>query len=344
MSDLQVTCLGTASQQPRALNSCVYRNKGISYLVDCGEGTQAQLTASGVRPSSIKTVLITHLHGDHCFGLPDTGSLLEAVKKVKYEYPTIEVYGPVGLRRYLRVALQLSRSRLASNDDFERYYNELPGRQIYPTDYHGQNIWKLCKDSNNVTVTAVELLHHAPSFGYVFEEPSIIGLLDKERLEQLGLKNSPLCGKLARGNEVEHNGRIIKPCDVQRPEVKGRKVAVLGDSRDSNLASNYCHAADLIMHEATLENDMESTAIEHGHSTPRMAVEFARRCGAKKLVLNHFSQRYRSEKDEKYNLEESITDKILLKQAIQCALELGESENFVDIARDLKVIDVIRAK
>ncbi|CBY37291.1 unnamed protein product [Oikopleura dioica] len=375
MSDLQVTCLGTASQQPsvkRALNSCVYRNKGISYLVDCGEGTQAQLTASGVRPSSIKTVLITHLHGDHCFGLPDTGSLLEAVKKVKYEYPTIEVYGPVGLRRYLRVALQLSRSRLAcnyivhelvptqaqiggshpsfdswnppANDDFERYYNELPGRQIYPTDYHGQNIWKLCKDSNNVTVTAVELLHHAPSFGYVFEEPSIIGLLDKERLEHLGLRNSPLCGKLARGNEVEHNGRIIKPCDVQRPEVKGRKVAVLGDSRDSNLASNYCHAADLIMHEATLENDMESTAIEHGHSTPRMAVEFARRCGAKKLVLNHFSQRYRSEKDEKYNLEESITDQILLKQAIQCALELGESENFVGIARDLKVIDVIRAK
>lgn len=126
--------------------------------------------------------------------------------------------------------------------------------------------------------------------------------------------------------------------------MKGRKVAVLGDSRDSNLASNYCHAADLIMHEATLENDMESTAIEHGHSTPRMAVEFARRCGAKKLVLNHFSQRYRSEKDEKYNLEESITDQILLKQAIQCALELGESENFVDIARDLKVIDVIRAK
>ncbi|CBY37580.1 unnamed protein product, partial [Oikopleura dioica] len=321
--------------------------------------------ASGVRPSSIKTVLITHLHGDHCFGLPDTGSLLEAVKKVKYEYPTIEVYGPVGLRRYLRVALQLSRSRLAcnyivhelvptqaqiggshpsfdswnppANDDFERYYNELP-------DYHGQNIWKLCKDSNNVTVTAVELLHHAPSFGYVFEEPSIIGLLDKERLEHLGLRNSPLCGKLARGNEVEHNGRIIKPCDVQRPEVKGRKVAVLGDSRDSNLASNYCHAADLIMHEATLENDMESTAIEHGHSTPRMAVEFARRCGAKKLVLNHFSQRYRSEKDEKYNLEESITDQILLKQAIQCALELGESENFVGIARDLKVIDVIRAK
>ena len=83
-----------------------------------------------------------------------------------------------------------------------------------------------------MTVTAVELLHHAPSFGFVFEESSVKGLLDKDRLAEFGLRNSPLCGKLARGMEVEHDGRIIKPCDVQRPEVKGRKVAILGDSRD----------------------------------------------------------------------------------------------------------------
>ena len=117
MSDLTVTTLGTASQAPsvkRALNSCVYRLKGVSYLVDCGEGTQSQLTSSGVRPSSVRAVLITHLHGDHCFGLPgmvclldgshqtndpllseagNTTELLNAIKKTKIQNFILDIYG-----------------------------------------------------------------------------------------------------------------------------------------------------------------------------------------------------------------------------------------------------------
>ena len=124
---MSIVTLGTASQAPtkgRALNSVVVRCEKGSYLVDCGEGTQAQLGASTVRHSSITKVLITHLHGDHCFGLPGMLCLLasshapdnEELKVVSKKQKTeiiIDIYGPLGLARYLRTAMSLSRSLLS---------------------------------------------------------------------------------------------------------------------------------------------------------------------------------------------------------------------------------------
>jgi len=287
-----------------------------------------------------------------------------------------ERFRPVGLRRYLRMSLQLSRSKLQcqyrvheliptqrqisksspsfeewnppSQDDFEIHPNELAGNQISSKIIHDEgktyNQWDLFTDENGVKCVACELYHKVPSFGFVFVEPSVSGLLDKRKLAEKGLLKSPLCGKLAKGISVELNGEAINPADVKREDEPGRKVSILGDCHDSTVAVGPCRNSDLILHESTLQNDLMETAISHGHSTPQMAVDFANACNARHLVLNHFSQRYRSANDPAYDKDDAITDQILLEEGRRRAQELNKPETFVDIACDLKVFNIFRPK
>lgn len=160
------------------------------------------------------------------------------------------------------------------SSDFELHPNELPGRQISPDKMSDEldneyNMWNLFTDENGVNCVACELYHKVPSFGFVFTEPTVSGLLDKEKLSSFGLLNSPLCGKLARGQSVEKDGKSISPKDVMRQDEPGRKVAILGDCNYSNTAIGPCMHADLVFHESTLENNFAEIAISHGHSTPR---------------------------------------------------------------------------
>jgi len=387
---MSIVTLGTASQAPtkhRALNSVVVRcDKGNSYLIDCGEGTQAQLGASTVRHSSIAKVLITHLHGDHCFGLPGMLCLLasshagdnEELKVVSKKQKTetiIDIYGPLGLARYLRTAMSLSRSLLsvkfrvnelipterqlttskppfsswnppADADSIELHPCELPGHKIsaevVEIEQIQYNIWRLFAD-DSVTCSATELLHHVPTFGYTLEEPARQGLLDKDKLYSLGLRNSPLCGRLARGESVTVNGVTVNSADVTKPVAPGRKVCILGDCHDSSLSVGPCFDASVVLHEATLENRQSQLAKEHGHSTPRIAVDFAYQCRAKQLIMNHFSQRYKKQSEldpSDKKSSEMQTDKILLDEGKERARELGLGADYVDIAEDLKMFTV----
>lgn len=399
MSNLTVCTLGTASQAPnvkRALNSVVLRADKGSYLIDCGEGTQSQLGASPIRHSSITKILITHLHGDHCFGLPgmlcllagsqaetnDENKAKAAAKKPKTEMTVIDIYGPYGLARFLRTSLSLSRTALPcqyrvhelmptteqienSKPSFESWCppSEATGiplhiNELEPTLFHPKkieiegkewNIWNLFKDES-FTVVATELIHHAPSFGYVFTEPDRTGLLDKTKLAKFGLLKSPLCRQLLAGESViTKEGITVEQKDVMKPVMPGRKVAILGDCCSSHLSAGPCLDADLIMHESTLENQLEQLAIDHGHSTPRMAVNFAHKVRARRLILNHFSQRYQkyervlAEQKDKDKEIEIPTDRILLNEARERAEELGlknEKDQYVELGEDLKMFNI----
>lgn len=113
-----------------------------------------------------------------------------------------------------------------------------------------------------------------------------------------GLKPGPLYGRLKAGHQVRlENGRVILPGEVVEENIPGRKVCILGDCSSApggGLA--ICQGADLLVHEATLGEAHRDKAVEHGHSTPGMAATLARACGARRLVLYHFSQRYKPEK------------------------------------------------
>ena len=160
-----------------------------------------------------------------------------------------------------------------SPEKIELHPNELPSSLIQPEfiELEGKKwtIWNLFSDSN-VSCYASELIHKVPTFGFVFQEPNREGLFDKEKLKQFGLANSPLCKKLKNGESVLNPmGQTVTPDDVKRPTQIGRKISVLGDTCDSRLSIGPCLDSDIVMHESTLENDLEELAIDHGHSTPR---------------------------------------------------------------------------
>ncbi|TRY71442.1 hypothetical protein DNTS_011676 [Danionella cerebrum] len=322
---MDVTFLGSGSAYPspqRGASALVLRIDGESFLFDCGEGTQTQLMKSPLRASKISKVFISHLHGDHLFGLP--GLLCTISMNLSplpdRSPPLIDIFGPCGLRRFLRVSLQLSGSQLIfpyavhelvpSDDQCPEegridpeltreggilLPQERPGRTLHPDP--NTECFTLV-DDKLILVKAFKLFHRIPSFGFSLEEKERPGRLNTELLKELGVKPGPFYGRLKNRESLTlDDGRVLTPSEVLDPPVKGRKVCVFGDCcRPVGKAYKHaCEGADLLVHEATLEDGQQEKAVEHGHSTPSMAAAIAKDCGVKMLVLSHFSQRYKPE-------------------------------------------------
>ncbi|XP_061623852.1 zinc phosphodiesterase ELAC protein 1 [Phyllopteryx taeniolatus] len=321
---MDVTFLGTGSAYPsphRGASALVLRSEGDCWLFDCGEGTQTQLMKSHIRAGRISKVFISHLHGDHLFGLP--GLLctvsLNSTSDPEPGVKCVDVFGPRGLRHFLRVTLGLTGSQLLfpyAVHELEPTQDQSPeGGQLspevtaergppLPQERPGRNISLDASDAyflfedDRFVVKAFRLFHRVPSFGFCVHERDRPGRLKTELLKQLGLKPGPLYGRLKAGHQVLlENGRVISPGEVLEENVPGRKVCILGDCSSApggGLA--LCREADLLVHEATLGEAHADKALEHGHSTPGMAAALARACGARRLALYHFSQRYKPEK------------------------------------------------
>jgi len=283
-------------------------------MFDCGEGSQTQLMKSTIKPGKINKIFITHLHGDHLFGLP--GLLCTMGVNCGEHREPIEIYGPVGLRKYLRVSLELSESLLgfsysvhelqcsssdlllssavewrhSSSASENLHPNETPGRTICE---NVSGLWQVCQEGN-LTVFAAPLKHRVTCFGYVIQEQQLPGKLDPTLLKQKGVPPGPLYSKIKNGETINApDGSLIMPSDVLGPSRPGRKAVILGDTCDSSRIVEIASDADVVVHEATLEDELKETCIDHGHSTPEMAGHFAGKIKAKKLILTHFSQRYK---------------------------------------------------
>ncbi|XP_073399979.1 zinc phosphodiesterase ELAC protein 1 isoform X1 [Dendrobates tinctorius] len=358
---MDVTFLGTGSAYPspcRGASAVVFRTEGECWLFDCGEGTQTQFMKSALKAGRITKIFITHLHGDHMFGLP---GFLCTVSLQCGTTPTnqhVDIYGPVGLKTFIRMSLEVSHSQLVfpytvhellpSEDqcpaeefrDFSTYTGDccpLPPEawliSADPTDgtYH-------LLDNQQFTVQAFKLYHRIPSFGFVIAEKDRPGKLNVTKLRELGVQPGPLYGKLKLGSSVTlENGQTISPSDVLGDPIPGRKVCILGDCSGmaASGAARLCQDADLLVHEATLDDSQMEKAKDHGHSTPKMAAEFANLCRAKMLVLTHFSQRYKppglaGERDEDVTVLKTQTESVLMGQNVILA------EDFLTITIPIK--------
>ncbi|XP_029915916.1 zinc phosphodiesterase ELAC protein 1 [Myripristis murdjan] len=320
---MDMTFLGTGSAYPsphRGASALVLRAEGECWLFDCGEGTQTQLMRSQLRAGRITKVFISHLHGDHVFGLPGllcTVSLNTNPSSVQ-DQPCVEIYGPRGLRHFLRVTLGLTGSQLLfpyAVHELEPTLDQSPPEgqlshemttesgPLHPQEQPGRSI---CLDASSdcyllfedkkFVVRAFRLFHRVPSFGFSVQEQDRPGRLKTELLKELGLKPGPLYGRLKAGQSVTlDNGRVVLPSEVLEDPIPGRKVCILGDC-SSVLGEGplkACNRADILVHEATLGDEHHEKAVEHGHSTPKMAAAVAQACCARRLVLYHFSQRYK---------------------------------------------------
>lgn len=272
--DLQF--LGTSSGVPtKARNvsaTAVIEASGKSwYLVDCGEGTQHQLLHTSLSMRDLRGIFITHVHGDHCYGLP--GLLASAGMSGRSE--PLELIMPLALHEWLRLSLAVSQTYLP----FELHLLAVETLQD----------WR----STQVAVTTVELSHRVPSYGFVFTEINPEPRLDTERLQADGIPRGPLWGDLAHGRQVEHEGRVLDTLTYLKASRAARRIVVCGDNDSPALLAEVAKGADVLVHEATFtEPVLQRSQSNFGHSTAAAVAQFAEAAGVPNLVLTHFSARY----------------------------------------------------
>ncbi|XP_028852620.1 zinc phosphodiesterase ELAC protein 1 [Denticeps clupeoides] len=363
---LDLTFLGTGSAYPsphRGASALVLRSEGECWLFDCGEGTQTQLMRSPLKASRITKIFISHLHGDHLFGLPGLLCTVSLNSSPTQPPSCVDIYGPQGLRRFLRVSLELSASQLLfpfAVHELEPTADQCPpegllnplvtqsSEWLHPQERPGTTIQMdtqsdlyVLFEEKQFTVKAFRLYHRIPSFGFCVQEQERPGRLNAQLLNELGLKPGPQYGLLKAGQAVTlANGRIVRPCDVLDPPVPGRKVCIFGDcaSLVGEGGIKACQGADVLVHEATLADEHRERALEHGHSTPSTAAGVALACKTHRLVLYHFSQRYKPLGLQKEGDEDDVLE---LKRQAEDALrgtdiEVIVSEDFLTLPIPIK--------
>ncbi|WP_060787664.1 ribonuclease Z [Geobacillus zalihae] len=277
---MELLFLGTGAGVPakeRNVSSVALQlldERGATWLFDCGEATQHQILHTAIRPRRIEHIFITHLHGDHLFGLP---GLLGSRSFQSGETP-LTVFGPKGIRVFVETALAVSGTRLR----YELNIAEIEEGVIF--------------DDERFQVIAKRLDHGMPSYGFRVVEKDLPGPLLVERLQALGVRPGPIYQEIKQGKTVVlDDGTVIDGREFVGPPQKGRIVAVLGDTRFCEAAIELARDADVVVHEATFAAAEQRLAHDYFHSTTTDAAEVARRAGAKRLILTHISSRYQGE-------------------------------------------------
>lgn len=265
--DLDVVFLGTAASAPtarRGLPAHLVRRGGEKLLFDCGEGTQRQLVKS-IGLVEIDDVFITHFHADHVLGLP---GLLKTYGLQARER-RLRVWGPPGLQRLFKTL-----DPLIGRLPYELQVAELDAGEELPGDGYA--------------ITAFNVDHGVPAFGYALAEHDRPGRFDEARAAELGITPGPDFGRLQRGEAVGQ----VQPNDVLGETRGGRTVVIGGDSAPCEWTATEAAEADLLVHEATFMHQDEARARETRHSTAAGAARLAAEAQVKLLALTHISSRY----------------------------------------------------
>lgn len=276
---MELWFLGTGAGVPSpnrnvsAMAMTWFQERGSLWLFDCGEATQQQVMKTPLSLAKLEVVFLTHLHGDHLFGLPGV------LSSRSYSGPgrPLTVYGPRGLRAFVRAVLAAGNTHLT----YPLEVRELRPGHVFTDDH--------------CTVTCALLDHGVPSLGYRIVERDLPGHLDVAALERAGVPAGPLYGRLKQGLPVTlEDGRVLPATEFVDPPQPGLVAAVLGDTRPTAAAVELARGADVLVHEATFASAEAHLAAPYGHSTAADAARTARAAGARRLVLNHISARYAS--------------------------------------------------
>lgn len=273
---MEITFLGTSSGVPtrsRNVSSVAFRlpQKAEIWLFDCGEGTQHQFLRSDLKTSQIKRIFITHMHGDHIFGL--MGLLASCGLAGNAE--NIQVYGPPGIDKYLKACMKYS---------YTNFY--------YGVEFHVVEAGLVYEDEE-FTVTALPLKHRVTAFGYRVAEKDRAGKFNVDKAKALGIPSGPIYGELKQGKTVTlEDGRIIKGSELCGKKETGRKFVYCTDTVFCENAIALAQDSDVLIHEATFAHQDANLAFERLHSTTTMAAQVALAAQVKQLIMTHFSPRY----------------------------------------------------
>ncbi len=246
------------------------------WLFDCGEGTQHQFLRSDLRLSQLRRVFISHMHGDHIFGLPG----LMASLGLAGDSSGVELYGPSPLETYLNGVMVSSSSRIS-----------------YPINVHrvetSAETNKVIFEDDSLQVRCCSLNHRVPAYAYRVEQKPLPGRFDLERAKNLNIPPGPIYAALQRGEKVQlDDGRVFEGKDFCGPKRPGSSIVYCTDTVFSEAAIELAKGADLLVHEATYAHQDADLAYQRKHSTSTMAAQTAAEASVKQLVLTHLSPRY----------------------------------------------------
>lgn len=278
-SDLKIEFFGTSSAVPtkeRGL-SCTALFYGNSMIFfDAGEGSQRSVINAGLGFNKDCNIYITHMHGDHVVGVL---GILQTMAMNRREKP-VGVFGPRKIIDFIRS----SQESLNFGLTFDVIAREVRPGLIYD------------EASSKYRVYAEKSEHSTLSFAYLFEEKEKPGRFHPEKATKLGVPEGPLWSKLQHGETVlsPKTNRKIKPEQVREPMREGRRIGISGDTRPTKLLENFFRGCDVLVFDSTYSDEHKENAIENLHSTSREAATVAKKAKVKRLVLTHFSARYRS--------------------------------------------------
>ncbi|WP_010303070.1 ribonuclease Z [Kurthia senegalensis] len=295
---MQIQFLGTGAGMPSKLRKTsslalkLLEERGAVWLFDCGEACQHQILETSIRPRKIEKIFITHLHGDHIFGLP---GFLGSRSFLGGDTP-LTIYGPTGIKEWVEMTNRLTGTHLT----YPIHFVEVTDGVVF--------------EDEQFCVTAKLLEHVIPCYGYRVEQKPLSGALDLEKAISLGVPKGPLLGQLKAGEAVRlEDGRTVYSEDVTGAPVQGFTVTILGDTRFCESAAELAQNATILIHEATFDASTANLASQYGHSTNVDAATIAEQANVDTLLLNHISARFLKHDIERMEAE---TKKIHAKSYI----------------------------
>ena len=299
---MKLVFLGTSAAQPtekRGLSCICLERDGEILMFDAGEAAQISYMKSGLGWNKKMKMFVTHLHGDHCVGIL---GLLQTMS-MQNRTETLEIFGPNGIEEFIAANIKVLNFGLS----FPILITNIKEGKVF--------------ENKKFSIYACKANHSVTAFSYLFEEKDKPGRFNLDEAKKLGIPEGELWKKLQNGNQIEINGKTIKPEQVLGEKRSGKKIGISGDTMPTKELEKFFENCDYLVFDATFLDEEKQRAQETCHSTAKQAATIAKSAKVKNLVLTHFSARY---KDEVGHLQEAskihdsvITARDLLKVEIE---------------------------
>ncbi len=277
----ELTILGSSAAIPtlsRSLSAQILNVHDQLFLIDCGEGTQLQMQKFGVKLGRLGHIFISHLHGDHFFGLI---GLLTSLSLTGRTEP-LTVFAPEGLQEMLEVQFRLT--------------HFVPS---YPLTFQTIDTEKnvLIFENQKVEIYTIPLCHGIPTCGFLFQEKKLLRRMNTEAIKTYNIPYTEIKAIKEGADFVTTEGVVIPNHALTTPMPRTRSYAYCSDTRPHAPVVPLVRGVDILYHEATFAADMTEHAHHAYHSTAQQAAEIAKAAKVQQLIIGHFSSRYLDEKE-----------------------------------------------
>ncbi|MCQ2197628.1 MAG: ribonuclease Z [Bacteroidaceae bacterium] len=281
---LHILGCGSAKPSNGHLPTCqVLDLRGKLFMIDCGEGAQMQWSRMGLGMTRLGHIFISHIHGDHCFGLPGLISTMGLLGRTA----DLHIHAPADLQPFVECVLK----NFCTEMDYEVFFHVVDTKQF-----------QLIFEDRSVEVWSLPLRHRTPCSGFLFKEKPLPPHIRPEMLEAYGIPVSQINNIKAGLGWVNEDGELIPSERLTRPAEPPRSYAYCSDTMYKPSLAELIKGVNLLFHEATFGEEYVKRAQQTGHSTARQAGMMAKAAGAKQLVIGHYSGRV---KDEVAHLNEA---------------------------------------